>query len=195
MAVLLLLVTSLAEAGVVNGSFETGDTTGWNVTNLEAPYSAVTQYSPSMGFIHAYDGLYYMSLSNDHTNGFPAEISQTVTTVAGQDYFLTFHVNILQSALSGVEFTAYWNQTVLLNTVNPTDRLNLPQSQRDVWQDYTFQVRATGLDTIAFDGYNDPRFNGLDDVSLVTPLPGNMTLCLIAAAIGICYVKRQTARA
>jgi hypothetical protein len=182
---------------IVNGGFETGDTTGWIVTNLEPPFSRVSVYNPNLGFIHPHSGNYYASLSNDRYAGtIPgfgkfAEFSQNVGTVAGQNYNLSFWAYIEPSALPGVEFRAYWNNSLLLDILDPKDNLGAPQDVRDKWVKSNFVVTGsmTGADTVKFFGFNDPRYNGLDDVSLNpvgTPLPGNLTMCAIAAAMGLC---------
>jgi hypothetical protein len=187
-------VASSAKADlIVNGGFETGDATGWTTTNLEVPYSGVTQYSlHTGGFIHAHSGTYYASLSDDRYAGIipghgrVAEFSQTVVTTAGLTYGLGFWAYIEPSALPGVVFQAYWDDILLLSIKDPKKNLLAPQNIRDQWVDYNFRVTGTGSDAIEFFSGNDPRYNGLDDVSLnasPTPLPGNFTLCGIAAAI------------
>jgi hypothetical protein len=204
-------VTCPAKADlIVNGGFETGDATGWTTTNIEVPYSGVTQYNTQIGgFIHAHTGTYYASLSDDGTagtipgHGQEAEFSQVVVTTPGQNYKLSFWAYIEQSALPGVQFQAYWDDKLLLNIVDPKDELGLPQDIRDHWVNHSFVVTgaASGTDTVAFFGENKPRYNGLDDVSLnvasnnftTTPLPGNLTMCGIAGASMLCiwYHRRR----
>jgi hypothetical protein len=179
---------------VVNGSFETGNFSGWTTTNLEWPYSRVTGWSDYLGKIKPEDGNYYASLSNDYTagtipgHGQIAEISQTIATTHGANYTLSFWLNI-QTASNyvrspGLQFQAYYDGRQLLNIQNP------PVGDKG-WVNYVYSVQGTGSDTITFFGANVPRYNGLDNVSLVdppptaAPLPGNLAMCGMAGMMGL----------
>lgn len=195
---LLVVVALMAPAKadlIVNGGFETGDATGWTTANVEAIWSGVTPFVTTphnLGFIHPHSGTYYASLSNDNTAavvpGFPAggqavEFSQSVVTTPGQNYNLAFFANILASDnypyAPGLVFEVLWNNSVLLDINNPAG------PPVNAWVNYSFSVVGTGTDTVSFFGANQPAFNGLDDVSLnaSTPLPGNLTMCGIAAVL------------
>lgn len=180
---------------VVNGGFETGNFSGWQTANLEKPYSAViSTVSPYYGNISPHGGHSYASLSDDYTAGIlpghgqVAEISQTIITVPGVHYTLSFWADIETAAnyvrSPGLVFQAYWNSTQLLSIINP------PKSV-DGWVQYQYSLIGTGRDTITFYGANVPRYNGLDDVSLIdpptvtTPLPGTFTMCGIAGVLGM----------
>ena len=177
-------VTTSTKANlIVNGDFETGVAAPWVTTNLDPQFSGV--FDSSVLGIPPHGGTYFASLSNysyqidaDAVPGF-AEFSQTVATTAGQTYDLNFWTFIQGGAgASGIEFKAMWDNNTLLDIVNPMGEIT-------PWVNHDFTVTGTGSDTVAFFGVNDFQNSGLDDVSLTaTPLPGNLTLCGIAAALG-----------
>lgn len=65
---------------VVNPGFETGDLTGWTLTNNEDSF--VGDYDP-------HTGSYDLQLEN---SGSDAILSQTITDIAGQNYTFSFWV-------------------------------------------------------------------------------------------------------
>jgi hypothetical protein len=204
--VAITAAASLAHANlVVNGDFESGSFSGWTTTNIEAPWSGVRGFSTAYGCITPHGGRYYASLSNDYNagtipgHGQVAEISQTLNTTNGTNYTVSFWAYIETQANGsypispGLVFQAYWDDTQLLSIVNPP-------SGPSGWVNYQFSVIGTGSDTLSFYGANVPRYNGLDDVSVVdppspgvaAPVPGNLTLCGISGALGLGF---QCARA
>ena len=200
--VAMAIAASPAKADFVNGGFDTGNATGWTTANLQPANSGVVSDSfvdsSSHGFILPHSPHFFASLSSDmlidknlpptESNQIPAEFSQTISTTNGTSYGLSFWANILTSATPGVSFRAYWDGTLLLNIQDPTG----PSAG---WVNYNYVVTGTGSDTVKFLGENIPRYNGLDDVSLTTALPGNLTTCGIAAVVGlgICGYRRRLA--
>jgi hypothetical protein len=120
----------------------------------------------------------------------------------GKSYVLTFSADILTYVPNAttVRFEADWDNAPLLAILNPA-------TAHQGWVNYSFVVVGTGTDTLTFSGRNDPSYSGLDNVSLNaavsqtlgadTPLPGNLTMCSVAAVVGLCvygYRRRiQTA--
>jgi hypothetical protein len=139
---------------VVNGGFETGNFTGWTLTNGQ--YTYVTSGDP-------YDGTY------DYFNGeYPpgSTLSQTVDTTVGDWYILTFW--LAESSYGdapGYSFTVATDASatpllVLLNTADFDYTL------------FTEEFQATNITTtISFSGYNLPGGTNMDDVSLVDAAP------------------------
>ncbi len=95
-------------------------------------------------------------------------ISQTIPTVPGQNYFLSFWLQNPQSGTTE-QFVANWNT----NTATTNTLLSLQNPPVFGWTNYTFYVTATATNTVLqFGGRNDPDFFGLDNVSLVAiPMP------------------------
>src|ERR1039458_5451365 len=118
LTVCLLFLSSGAFAGrnlLTNGSFETGDFTGWNQTCSPAcgyPYNGVTSgafYQVS----GAEDGSYYAWLGDTLPGG---SLSQSFATTVGTHYTFSFWINgegDNPSALS-----AYWDGNTVLSLTN-----------------------------------------------------------------------------
>ena len=147
--ILLMAVPSAYANIVVNGGFETGDFTGWTVS---AGATGVT----TAGFdgFNPHSGTYFANLGNVGCCG---SLSQTFSTIAGQtltlDYFL--------AADGGTpsHFEADWNGVAIAGSV-------LDNSASSGYIEHTFNVVATGSDTLRFLERNDPGYWAFDDISL-----------------------------
>jgi hypothetical protein len=140
---------------VLNGGFETGDFTGWTLAGDGAPYN----FADNGTYVTPHSGNYAAALGE---NGSTATLSQSLSTVAGQKYLLSFWLDnaVAGSSQNREQFSASWNGTTLYSRNNP------PVFG---WTDVQFVVTATGASTIlSFVSRNDPYYFGLDDVS-VTP--------------------------
>ena len=153
---------------VGNGGFETGDFTDWNFsgdpnntfadsidTTSLAGGSSIPGVDDSL-FVHS--GIYGAFLGQNTTLG---SLSQTLPTVAGQRYLLSFWLDNPAVGTPNV-FSALWNGTTLA-------------SQTDVgqyaWTNMQYVVTATGASAVLeFDFRNDLNAFGLDDIS-VQPIP------------------------
>jgi hypothetical protein len=166
---------SVAGNLVTNCGFETGDTTGWTVTNPQSGFDVVVG-SP------VNSGSFAFRIANFASQG-AAGISQTINDVSGQSYTFSFFVDNGAGPRAGtndvVDFQAFFNggsPLIDLSQVGP-----FPYTQ------YSFSVTGTGSDTISFSSINDPNFFYLDDVSLspngTAPVPEPSTLCLLGAAL------------
>jgi len=86
-----------------------------------------------------------------------ATLSQTLPTVSGQDYLLSFWLNNTISG-SGQQFEVKWNGVTLYNLSNPSS-FN--------WKNLQFAVTASGASTVLqFAAENQPNVFCLDDISV-----------------------------
>ena len=153
----------IGQSLVENGGFETGDFTGWTLVGNtttgsgynETIYDAVED--AASGYDVVYAGTYGAFLGDDQL----ATLSQTLTTVAGQNYLLSFWLDN-PAAGSVQRFLVNWSGTALYNITNPP---------AFAWTNFQFVVTAPGSNSILqFGAENDPSYFGLDVIS-VTPIP------------------------
>jgi hypothetical protein len=158
-AILSLVFTVSVHAAssvVQNGDFETGTFSSWTQSG-NTGFTSVTSGNSS----YTHSGTYGASVGPSGSLGF---LSQTLTTVPGQIYRLSFWLNSPGGSPS--EFNATWNGSTLIDLVNP------PATG---WSNYVFTVTATSSSTVLQFGLrNDPDFFGLDDIS-VTPVGVGIT--------------------
>ena len=141
---------------VTNGGFETGDFTGWTLTNVDLDNDFV--FVANTGTQHSGD---YEALLGK--TGSVGTLSQSIATTAGQSYIVSFW---LANDYPGMNlFQALWNGAVQ----NP----NLASSNAFDYTLYQYQATAAGSSSeIAFNFRNDPSTFHMDDVSAVpTPIP------------------------
>ena len=148
----LTLSTPVTPVNLVsNGSFETGNFTGWTVggnfgATIWGPQTSVDGHAESGQFA-----------ANIGAMGSDATLSQTLQTTAGQQYTLTFW--LANSGGGPNDFTAKWNGTTLLPLVN---------APAQGYTQYSYTVTATGsASTLEFDGRQDPAWWNLDAISVV----------------------------
>jgi hypothetical protein len=149
---------------VENGGFETGDFTGWTLvgdTIVNSGRGQVTIYdaveNASSGFEVVHSGTYGAFLGD----GQLATLSQTLASVAGQNYLISFWLDNPVSG-SGQQFLVNWSGDTLYDNSSPP---------AFTWTNFQFVVVASGTNSILqFGAENDPSYFGLDDVS-VTPVP------------------------
>jgi len=151
---------------VNNGSFETGDFTGWNVSSGSLEEVVTGPFSVYSG---AEDGVWYSVWGNVGSDG---SISQTISDVAGQHYTFSFWFASVGDDPS--DFSASWNSDVLFSQTDPNTGVT--------WTEFTFAVVGTGSDTITFSGRDDPAWMALDNISVTasgggtTPEPSSLLL-------------------
>jgi len=154
---------------VGNSGFETGDFTDWTIaaqlgSNFADSVDATQEFGASTIpgvddslFVHS--GIYGAFLGQTNSLGF---LSQTLPTVAGQQYVLSFW---LDNPAIGTpnEFSASWNGTALF------DRADVDQF---AWTNMQYIVTATGTSGVLQFGFrNDQNAFGLDDVSVQPVAP------------------------
>lgn len=160
----LVLFVSVAPATfaqnlLTNGSFETGDFTGWTLGGnsglIEVVTGAFYQYSG------AEDGSYYVVAG---PVGSPGSLSQTFSDVAGRNYTFSFWFASVGDNPSS--FSAMWDNNTVLSLTNPNTGSN--------WTEFTFSETGTGSDSITFNFQDNPGWIGLDNVSVSGSAPGTV---------------------
>lgn len=159
---------------VVNGSFETGDFTGWTqtgnsgFTGVECPGAPFA--GPGDGNCDAFAG----PVGSD--GGF----SQTLPTLPGRFYNISF--DFQPDGGTPSDFSALFGTSTLMSVTNPA---------ASAYQVLSFTRPATSSSTtIAFNFRDDPGFLKLDSVSVAVPEPGTMALLGIGMA-GLWWRRRQ----
>jgi len=174
----LFLAAAAANATpiLVNGSFETGDFTGWTDTG-NTTFDGVA----SGGFTYGpVDGTYF---ANFGAVGSDSTLSQTFSDTSGQSYNLSFW--FASDGGSPADFSASIDSTTLLS-IGPV----VPGSG---FTNYSFNFTGTGSDTLSFTNRNDPAYNYLDNISvtqaIAVPEPG--TLPLFATGLLAFFLLRR----
>jgi len=103
--------------------------------------------------------------------GSDGTLSQTLTTVSGSQYTISFWFASVGDNPS--DFSVLWDGTPLLSLTNPNTGSN--------WTQYTFTATGTGSDTLSFAFRDDPAYMALDDVSILccgptVPEPSSLLL-------------------
>jgi PEP-CTERM motif-containing protein len=221
---LTLLCSAAAHADniVLNPGFETGDSSDW-ANNASANMSwAVGPKSP--GGLYPNDGTYFaqtgcvgascLAYGTSTAN----DLSQVLTTVPGQTYYLTFFAaSTAPPGSAANELDVYWggSQINRFSTATPCFQgqgycstggavgLIVPNGfgygygdLSDVYIEYQTAVLAASASTkLEFLGRDDPGYVLLDDVSVSTtvPLPASGWLMLSAlGGLGFVGRKRRT---
>jgi hypothetical protein len=167
-ALALAMPTPATAASLIsNGSFETGDFTDWTGGgNFVYPTFVFVTSGPFYVYPGAEDGTYYAALG---PVGSPASLSQSFLDTPGQHLQLAYWLSANTDNFS--EFTVSFDGKTLLDQVDPNTAA--------VWTLFTFNVTATGSDTIEFGFRDDGAFIALDNVSVTpvaTPLPAALPL-------------------
>lgn len=140
---------------LTNGSFETGDFTGWTQGGNFEDSQVVS--GPFYQFTGAEDGSFYATFGSVGT---PATLSQRLPTVRGQTYHVCFWLNAVGDVPSF--FGASWDMTPFLSLSNPTTG--------GVWTEYVRGAfTAVGNDTLTFTVMDDPGYIALDNVVVSSP--------------------------
>lgn len=142
---------------LANGSFETGDFSGWNQSAISG-YTGVSDY--------AEDGSYGAFFGSE---GQDSVISQTFSDVAGETLTVRGWISADGNAPSDVGF--YFNGTPVVY-LNPVTAMGYTQ--------YSATVTATGIDTFAVGARNDPGLVWIDNVSVSPAISAAST---VAAAV------------
>jgi subtilase family serine protease len=153
---------SIGQSLVQNGGFELGTSLpDWTLNG-----NSGDNFVDNGSVITPHTGTYDFSLSQV---GSLAYLSQSLATVPGQGYLLSFWLTntVSGNAQNLEQFMVNWNT----NSTTTNSVLNLTNPPALGWSNFLFVVTATSTNTtLQFAGRNDPGYFGIDDVS-VTPIP------------------------
>jgi hypothetical protein len=136
---------------VTNGSFESGNFSGWTVGGNSGVVAAGPQ---TLVDGHAESGKYAANIGAMDGD---ATLSQAIQTTAGQHYTLTFW--LANAGGNGEnDFSVKWNGTTLLS---------LTDAPAQGYTEYTFDVVGTASTSqLLISGRNDPSYWSLDGVTV-----------------------------
>lgn len=164
---------------LTNGDFQTGTFAGWtqggnfSYSQVIAGYGVSGSYGAKLGPVGA-DG----------------SLSQSFSTVAGSKYRLAFWM----SSEGGTpnDFSAAVDANVVFS------QINIPAQSYAL---YSYDFTGTGHDSVTFKFRNDPRYLGLDNVSVekiaassaAVPEPGSLALVGLGLGLaGLAQRRRRT---
>jgi hypothetical protein len=189
LAGLLAMTTGSAQASnlLTNGSFDSTSTAGWSdnqggqggdvVGPSATAISGWTITNASLIWINttnppSYGGLtnspgnpsnFFLDLTGTHDDGVYAGVTQSVATVVGAAYSLTFDLGSASQwdTPDGIKVSAAGTSQTFTSTGVPTN---------DTWQSETFDFTASSTNTlISLMGASGFRYVGLDNVVLTGP--------------------------
>ncbi len=209
----LVWVSSSQAVFIVNGSFESpaiasgsfanfpgGSTaiTGWTVVGVDSALVSGSFMENGITF-QAQSGNQWLDLAGLTSNSMTSGVTQTVTTIAGEDYTLSFYVG------SATDNTFFFPTTIrlsidgssLMSFTNPT----APSNALD-WRQFshTFTASSNNTNITFFNGSAPNNFlSGLDNVSISdanvadvsgVPLPPTAFLAAVGGAALILRRRR-----
>jgi subtilase family serine protease len=153
---------------VLNGGFENGDFAAWTLNGTTTSGGDYVNgvvnaqsFSGSSDFIHS--GTYGTVMGQGDALAY---LSQTLPTVPGQQYLLSFWLDATSSG-TVQQFVVNWNT----NAASKNTIFNQSYSNLFNWTNVQLIVTAAGTSTLLqFGSQNDPYYFGLDDVN-AWPIP------------------------
>ena len=176
--------TTSAQNLIINGDFETGDFTGWTVTNAPSGSNIFVDHGPGPDTTL---GAFFGARGSDFDR-----ISQAFATTPGAFYTLSFFYQVTNIGMPVPPFNngfdVLWNGVSIGGGLFPQSNVN-PGNITP-----TFHLTATGTSTtLEFDGRNAPSFDFLDNVSVTPGVPdtGSTISLLACALIGLAGLQRK----
>jgi len=164
---------------VTNGSFETGDFSGWTPFGNTVATGVTTLWwvgaPPTDGLYLAYFGA---------VGSLGGILQTSLATVAGADYTISFDLGDLYTGPS--EYTASFGSTVLTDVVNP---------QPFGWTRLSFTATATSdSTTLSLSFRQDPSYLVLDNVSVTAvPEPEEWAMLMMGIPLVGWQIRRKQA--
>jgi PEP-CTERM motif len=179
---------------VQNPGFETGDFTSWTVNgDANNPWSIETTGGRAGD---PFDGSFYAStgcVGDPCINGTSDEqssLSQVLATASGTAYTLTFWFSTDGSGAPN-ELEVLWDGSSVLD-LGPGGTLGSVPTYEELTVN---NLIGTGSDTLTFLGRQDPSFDALDDVSVLSAssssVPEPSTMLLIGGIIPVLAALRR----
>lgn len=175
----LVVSASAAHADLLtNGSFESGDFTGWTEGgNFE--FSQVAT-GPFYDYAGAQDGAFYGTFG---PVGSDASLSQTFSDSPGATLTVSFWINAVGDAPS--DFAVLFNSETIVDAIDPS--LN-------GWTMFSGTFTATGSDTIQLLVRDDPGYIAFDNFSVTEggAVPEPISIALFGAGLaGLGATRRR----
>ncbi len=173
-AALTAAVPATAANLVTNGSFETGDFTGWSQFG-DTSFTGVTF---GIFFQPPTDGAFQADFGP--TDGFGG-ITQSLTS-SSTSYTVSFDLG--QSGGAG-NYVDFGGSTILANVADTGG----------AWVHYSFVVSSAANPTLTFGFYNPPSYYALDNVVVTSNVPEAATWALMIAGFamtGLAVRRRRT---
>ena len=171
-----LFATGAARADLVtNGGFETGNFSGWDITNTDPGYDTVNQAVPPQ----AGDWLASFGGAN-------SSISQTLTTVAGSNYKVSFWL-MLETDPLGVDTPNDFSFNFGAAT-----GASLSNASAFGYTLFEATFIAAGASTdLTFNFNQGPAFWDIDSIQVTLPEPGSVALLAAAGLAGAAASRRR----
>lgn len=169
---------------IVNGSFGTGDLTGWSYNGGGLDIVAASGFDNYNA--EDLDGCSTVQGSSTPYGCFVAlgdfstsTLSQSFADTVNGGYFFSFY--FASDGTKPSSFQAEWDSTSLLD-------LSDPPSTGGAYNFYSYAVTGSGSDTISFNSMDQGGYLALDNVSVsaqepLQPTPEPATLALLAAGL------------
>lgn len=151
----LATFSSAHAALVVNGDFETGSLSGFAISAAGGGFVGVDAESPHTGTY----GAFFAGLDPNA----PDTITQTIATVPGNSYLVSFFLQSEAANAPDNAFSAQFAGATLL-TLSDDGGFDYRQFSQTI-------VAASPQSLLSFSGYNAPAAFDLDDISIVDVTP------------------------